>query len=598
MLKYFLRQWWRVVFLLAGLVLQVWAILELPTYMADIINRGIVGGDTGMVWEIGRRMLLVAGVGGVGMVLAGYFSSKISALISAAMREDIFKKVLAFSVTNIDAFSTASLITRTTNDVMQISNSLVMLLRMSAQAPLMAVGAIFKAFETAPDMTWIMALSVTLLLIIIISAMLIALPKFKVMQTALDRLNLIARENLTGLRVIRAFNAERREEKRFDSANQHFAGIGFFAAAVMSTAFPLVQLVMSLTTLGIVWFGAHQIADLNLEIGNMMAFLQYAMQVIISFMFLAIAFVILPRAMVSWKRIKEVLKTTPTPITHRRSLSCVAEACGVNCFERISEKQEGEVPSPRAEATHEGGGSQAVLEMRDISYRYGEAEEHAVQNISFELNAGEKLAILGGTGSGKTTVVNLIAGFLDACHGEIILRGRLGLIPQKNLLFKGTVRENLKLGAKISDQDLEAAIQDACADDFLTDKGLGTAVSQNGSNFSGGQRQRLCVARALAIKPDLLIFDDSFSALDLKTDAKLRANLARHYKQAAQVIVAQRISTIKNADKIMVLDAGKVVGFGTHAELLNGNKIYQEIAHSQMSEAEYNTEVQAAKGGK
>jgi ATP-binding cassette subfamily B protein len=582
MFKYFVRHWWRVILLFAGLCLQVWASLELPTYMADIINRGIVGGDQGMIWEIGRRMLLVAGVGGVGMVLAGYFSSKISALISAEMREDIFRQVLSFSTTDIDSFSTASLITRTTNDVTQISQSMVMLLRMSAQAPIMAVGAIAKAFETAPDMTWIMALSIASLFVIIITAMTIALPKFKIMQTALDRINQIARENLTGLRVIRAFNAERREEKRFDKANQHFAGIGFFASAVMSTAFPLVALVMNLTTLAVVWIGAHQIAESGLEIGNMMAFLQYAMQVIMAFMFLAVAFVMLPRAIVSWRRIREVLRASPTPVTHR-------------------------VIKPSTSVKNA-----PVLEVRDISYRYGNAQEnpahdadahaftpeHAVSSISFELTAGQKLAILGGTGAGKTTLVNLIAGFLDACHGEIIMHGKIGLIPQKNLLFKGTVRENLKLGAKISDHQLESAVKNACAADFLRDKGLNTEVAQNGNNFSGGQRQRLCIARALANMPDLLIFDDSFSALDLQTDAKLRANLAKNYKNTAQIIVAQRISTIKTADIIMVLDAGRIVGLGTHAELLRGNITYQEIAHSQMSEAEYRAELAAVKQAK
>lgn len=565
MINYFLRHWWRVLILFAGLVLQVWSSLELPTYMADIVNSGIVGGNQDMVWDIGLKMLVVAGVGGVGMVMAGYMSSKVSALISAQMREDIFRQVLNFSTTDIDSFSTASLITRTTNDVTQISGSMVMLLRMSCQAPIMAIGAIVKAFQVAPDMTWIMAVAVISLLVIVFTAMFIALPKFKIMQVALDRLNQLARENLTGLRVIRAFNSEKREEKRFDKANEHFAGIGFFASAVMSTAFPLVSLVMNLTTLGVVWFGAHQIAESGLEIGNMMAFLQYAMQVIMAFMFLAMAFVMLPRAIVSWKRIREVLRTKPTEVTHRVITDSPAS-----------------VKTP-------------ILEVEDISYRYGEAEEHAVSNISFTLSAGEKLAILGGTGSGKTTIVNLVSGFLDACHGEITLRGKLGLIPQRNLLFKGTVRENLKMGSKISDVDLMDAVNNACAADFLEEEGLKTEVAQNGSNFSGGQRQRLCIARALSHKPDLLIFDDSFSALDLKTDAKLRTNLEKHYSKVAQIIVAQRISTIKTADKIMVLDSGKIVGFGTHAELLNENKTYQEIAESQMSEKEYKDEIKVAK---
>ncbi|MCL2038706.1 ABC transporter ATP-binding protein/permease [Candidatus Saccharibacteria bacterium] len=569
MIRYFLRHWWRLIFLFAGLILQVWASLELPSYMADIINRGIVAGDQSIIWQIGYRMLLVAAIGGVGMVISGFMSSKIAALISAQIRQDIFTKVLELSITDVESFSTASLITRTTNDVSQISSSLVMLLRLSLQAPIMAVGAILMALQTAPSITWIMALSVASLLVIIISAMLIVLPKFKIMQTALDRLNQIARENLTGLRVIRAFNSERREEQRFEKANQHFAGIGFFTAAVMSTTFPLVWLVMSLTSLAIVWFGSHQIAASNLEIGNMMAFLQYAMQVILAFMFLSMAFVILPRAIVSWKRIREVLDRQP---------------------------------QARSTSTRTEGWAHAapLLQVHDVSYRYGTAEESTIKNVSFDLQAGQTLAILGGTGSGKTTLINLIAGLQEACQGQITLRGTLGLIPQKNLLFKGTVRENLKLGAKLSDAQLSRALQNACAADFLElsladpAPALKTEIAQNGTNFSGGQRQRLCIARALARDPDLLIFDDSFSALDLKTDALLRANLKKHYHNTAQIIVAQRISTIKTADQILVLDAGRVVGFGTHAELLRSNQTYQEIAASQMSEAEYAAERKAA----
>jgi ATP-binding cassette subfamily B protein len=533
--------------------------------MAEIVNRGIIGGDQPIIWQIGTQMLGVAAIGGVGMVLAGLFSSQISSLIAAQIRTDVFRQVLQFTTPDIDKFSTASLITRTTNDAMQISQSLVMLLRMSAQAPIMAIGAVFKAFQTAPDLTWIMALSVAVLLCVVFSAMFIALPKFKAMQTALDRLNQIARENLTGLRVIRAFNAERREESRFHHANTHFASLGFFASAVMSTAFPLVAFVMNLATLAVVWFGAHQIAESGLEIGNMMAFLQYAIQVIISFMFLSMAFVILPRAIVSWKRIREVLRTTPTKVTHRVIL-----------------------PSTPVK-------NLPILQISEMSYRYGNADENAVSDISLELFAGEKLAILGGTGSGKTTLVNLIAGVLDACEGEIILRGTLGLIPQKNLLFKGTVRENLKLGHKISDTELQKSITNACAADFLAEHGLNTAVAQNGNNFSGGQRQRLCIARALAQNPNLLIFDDSFSALDLKTDARLRANLAKNYQATAQIIVAQRISTIKSADQIIVIDAGRIVGRGTHAELLKSNQTYQAIAKSQMSDAEYATERKAVR---
>jgi len=566
--KYLWRHWWRIIFLFAGLTLQVWAALELPTYMAQIVNNGIIGGDKSAIWNNGSVMLIVAGLGGVGMVVAGWFSASIGSRIAREMRNDIFKQVLSFSIGQIDDFHTASLITRTTNDITQIQTVLIMFLRMSCQAPLMAIGAIIQAFRTAPNMTWIMALSVVALLVIITTAMVLVLPKFKAMQKAIDRLNQLARENLTGLRVVRAFNNEKYEEKRFDGANQELARINFFTSVVMGSAIPLVSLVMNLTTLAIVWIGAHQIIESGLEIGNMMAFLQYALQVIFAFMFLAFAFVMVPRGVVSWKRIKEVLVVKPLVVTGRKVVD----------------------------------GGDKVLEFDDISFSYGaldgnKTEGLAVAGVSFDLKRGETLAILGGTGSGKTTLVNLMAGFFSPSRGEISVGGKIGLIPQKNLLFKASVAENLRLGNKeINNEIMEKSLKNAMAWDFLKDKGgLKTEVSQNGANFSGGQKQRLCIARALASNSDILIFDDSFSALDLKTDSLVRGNLAKNYSGVSKVIIAQRISTIKDADKIMVLDGGRVVGFGKHNELLKNNKTYLEIAKSQLSEDEFEAEIRRVK---
>lgn len=559
--KYLKRHWWRILLLFAGLGLQVWAALELPKYMADIINNGIVGGDKSLIWQTGLQMLGVAGIGGIGMVTAGWFSASVGSKITAEMRADIFKQILSFSISDIDNFSTASLITRTTNDIRQIQDVLVMFLRMSCQAPLMAVGAIFQAFRTAPNMTWVMALAIGVLLAVLITAMVIALPSFNRIQKSVDRINQLARENLTGLRVIRAFNNERNEEKRFDDASKKWGKITFFTSVVMGSAFPLVEFVMSLTSLGIVWIGVHQVVESGLEIGNMMAFLQYALQVIFAFIFLTMGFVFVPRGIVSWKRIKEVLATKPSKIKNRAGIT---------------------------------GGSNEVLAFDKVSFAYGQAEGNAISEVDFEVKRGETLAILGGTGSGKTTLVNLMAGFFSPTSGRVLIGGKIGLIPQNNLLFKGTVRENIKLGNdEVDDKIIEKSLKNAAAWDFLHEKdGLKTDVAQNGANFSGGQRQRLCIARALAANPDILIFDDSFSALDLKTDALVRANLAKNYDDVAQVIVAQRISTIKEAEKIMVLDQGRIVGFGTHKELLKKNETYREIAKSQLSEEEYKAEME------
>ncbi|MDR0887456.1 MAG: ABC transporter ATP-binding protein/permease [Candidatus Nomurabacteria bacterium] len=580
-LKYLRKYWLQIAALLVGLGLQVWSSLALPEYMANIINNGIMNGQKDAIWQEGVRMLGVAAVGGVGMVIAGFFASYIGSNLAKNLRDDVFAKVLSFGINEIDNFSTASLITRTTNDITQIQQVTIMTLRMILQAPLMAVGAIFQAFRTAPSMSWIMWLAVAALLVCIIAAMVIALPKFKLTQKATDKLNQLARENLTGLRVIRAFNGEKREEKRFNGANQELAGLNFFTGITMGTVFPIVSIIMKLVPLLIVWVGAHRIIESGLMIGDMLAFMQYAMQVIMSFMFLSFGFIMVPRGVVSWKRLAEVLGTN-------------SKVKFVKSSVKTAENLETTAP---------------LLQFSNVSYAYNGAEEMAISKITFELAAGETLAIIGGTGAGKTTILNLIMRFFDATEGEVLLSGasvknlsesdlsdKIGFVPQKNLLFAGTVRENMKLGNdKITDAEIKKALANSMSDDFLKEKeGLETPVAQNGANFSGGQKQRLCIARALAKNPELLIFDDSFSALDLKTDAAVRENLGKHYKNLAKIIVAQRVNTIKHADKIMVIDGGKVVGFGEHFSLLKSNATYREITRSQFSEDEYAEEIRKA----
>jgi ATP-binding cassette subfamily B protein len=567
--RLFFSYWWQIILLFGGLCLQVLANLSLPDIMSNIINNGIGRGDMDFVWAQGWRMLGFVLLGIAGMIVAGFFAARIAAGFAARLRETLFQQVLGFSIDEIDQFSTASLITRTTNDITALQQTLVMVLRMSLQAPLMAIGAVGMAFATAPDMAWIIGLVVAVLVVLIIVVVKMGLPKFRLMQQLNDKLNQVTRENLTGLRVVRAFNNEAYEEKKFQRANIEVTKVNEFTSRLMVTMMPIVQFAISGSALLIVWVGAQLVEQSAIGLGEIVAFMQYATQVMISFMFLAMAFVLIPRALVSLRRIDEVFKAKPTVI-----------------FKNTS-----------AQPTDKSG-----LEFRNVSFSYKGAEKPVLQNVNFVAERGKTTAIIGSTGSGKSTIVNLIPRFYDVSSGEILLDGvntkelskddlmaRIGLVPQKALLFSGTIADNIKYGAPdITDAQMKKAAMVADAAEFVgkLEKKYKSEVSQGGSNFSGGQKQRLAIARAIAKNPEVYVFDDSFSALDYKTDQQVRTNLREVTKHAAVLVVAQRISTIKHADQIIVLENGRTVGIGTHAELMKKCGVYKEIALSQLSEKE------------
>jgi len=551
--------------------IQVAATLKLPDYMAKIINEGIVAGDNGVIWKNGLLMLAVALVGAVCTVGIGYLSSRVATGYSRDLRKSVFTKVESFSMREFDKFSTASLITRSTNDIQQIQMVFLMILRMVLAAPITAVWAVYKAYQLAPSMSWILALAVIVLMGMIGIIFALALPKFKMLQKLVDRLNLVTRENLTGLRVIRAFNTEDYEEKKFGRANRELTDVNLFVNRLMVIMQPMMTLIFSLSAVAIVWFGAKLIDSGSLEVGNMIAFMQYAMQVIMSFLMLSFIFIMVPRASVSAGRVAEVIDTVPV------------------------------ISDPEKPKKYKKG-VKGVIEFKDVTFSYPGADSPVLENISFEAHAGQTTAFIGSTGSGKSSLVNLIPRFYDASKGSVTIDGldvrevsqrdlceKIGYVPQRGVLFSGTVKSNVKYGApKASEKELAQAIKTAQAKDFVTKlpEKYDTSIAQGGTNVSGGQKQRLSIARAIIKKPEIYIFDDSFSALDFRTDAALRAALARETKDVTVLIVAQRVSTILTADKIIVLDEGKIVGMGTHAELMKTNAVYKEIAHSQLSEKE------------
>ncbi len=527
--------------------------------------------ETRYILATGAKMLALAALGMLASILVGLLASRVGARIGQTLRKDVFRKVVGFSNGEFDKFSSASLITRSTNDIQQIQLLTVMILRMVMYAPIMAAGGIFKVFRTNVDMSWIIALAVALIVMVVAVLFIVVMPKFKVVQSMVDRLNLVSREILTGLQVIRAFSTERYEEKRFDGANRDLTKTNLFVNRAMTFMMPMMMLIMNGIAVLIVWIGGHSINDGSMQVGDMMAFIQYTMQIIMSFLMICMISVMLPRAAVSADRVDEIL--TSSTLIH----------------------------DPENPKDFAGNGTGEVV-FDHVSFRYPGAEEDVLQDLSFTARPGETTAFIGSTGSGKSTLVNLIPRFYDVTDGRILidgmdirevsqhdLRDRLGYVPQKGVLFSGDIASNILYGNPDgSEEEMTEAANIAQAEEFIVQKqkGYHSPIAQGGSNVSGGQKQRLSIARAVAKHPDIYIFDDSFSALDYKTDVKLRNALKAKTKDSTVMIVAQRISTILHAEQIIVLDDGKIVGKGTHKELLQNCEEYYQIASSQLSEKE------------
>jgi ATP-binding cassette subfamily B protein len=550
--------------------LQTIADLYLPTLMSDIIDQGVMQGDTDYIMTTGGKMLIIAGLGGIGAMIASFWSSRVAVGLGRILRNEVFTHVSSFSEKEFDQFGTATLITRSTNDITQIQNVVVMMLRMMISAPLMAIGGIILAMSKDRTLTlvFVVALPVLGLVIGVIASK--GIPLFKKIQIKIDRVNLVLREKLTGIRVIRAFNRATYERARFDEANKDLTENYIRINRIMSFMMPSLMLVMNLTALSILWFGIIRIDSGNMEMGALVAFTQYAMQIMFSMMMLTMMFIMVPRAQAAAVRILEVLDT-PAGIV--------------------------ESQSPMVQSLVRG-----QVEFRNVAFRYAGAEAPAISDIHFTAKPGEVTAIIGSTGSGKSTILNLIPRFYDIEAGEILvdgidvrmwgleaLRQRIGYVPQKPVLFTGTISDNLRYGRDdATPEEIQTAAEIAQAADFIWEfeKAYEHQVAQGGANLSGGQKQRLSIARALVRKPEIYLFDDSFSALDFKTDARLRSALKPVTKDATVILVAQRVGTVMDADRIIVLDEGKMAGMGTHKELLKICPVYREIVLSQLSEEE------------
>ncbi len=524
------------------------------------------------ILNIGAIMLLIAFLGMIASISVGFLSSRVAASLGRNLRDKVFQKVTSFSNAEFDSFSTASLITRSTNDIQQIQQFTVMLLRMVFYAPILGIGGVLKVLNTNTSMAWIVGLAVATILVLVISLFSVALPKFKMVQKLVDKVNLVMRESLNGTLVIRAFNTQKFEEDKFDNANKDLTRTNLFVSRLMVTMMPSMMLIMNFVMLLIVWVGAGQIDQGAIQVGDMMAFIQYAMQIIMSFLMLSMVSIILPRASVSAGRIAEILDEDI----------------------RIKNPENPKSIDPNLKG---------ILKFNNVGFKYPGAEECVIKDINFTANPGETTAFIGSTGSGKSTLINLIPRLYDVSEGQITidgvnikdvtlhdLRELIGYVPQKSMLFTGTIESNLKYGKNhdVNHEDIQKAIEISQAKEFIQDKenGINTEISQAGANVSGGQKQRLAIARALAKQPKVFIFDDSFSALDFKTDMALRNAMKKELKNTTILIVAQRINTIRNAEKIVVLDEGKIVGIGTHKELLNNCDVYKQIAQSQLSEEE------------
>ena len=547
--------------------------LFLPKLMADIVDNGIAQGNTGYIFKTGGIMLLIAALGTVLAVSATYLSSRIASAFGRDLRQEVFSHVENLSIEKFSEIGTSSLITRTTNDIEQIQQVLMISMRMMLKAPMMAIGGIVMA--TSKDAKLSMVLLFTMPIVIAVIALIAskAMPLFKQIQEKLDELNLVLREGLSGIRVIRAFNRNDYEKERFDGVSSQLKDISIKANKIMSAMMPAMMFLLNITTISIIWFGSIRIQSGNMQVGDLMAFIQYIMQIMFALVMLSMMFVMIPRAMVSVRRVNEVL-------------------------EKINEMQDPQNPvDPNKENDKHG-----VVEFKDVSFKYAGAEDPVICNISFTANPGEITAIIGGTGSGKSTLINMIPRFYDVSSGSVLiggvdvkdmkqedLRAKVGFVPQRSVLFSGTIEENIRYGKEdATDEEVEYAAHVAQATEFISDMkdGFKSRISQGGTNISGGQNQRLSIARALVRKPEVYVFDDSFSALDFKTDGKLREALKAETQNSAMVIVAQRVATVMDAEQILVLHEGEIVGKGTHKELLESCKVYEEIVYSQLSKEE------------
>lgn len=572
MLKLFkgLKPYWTLVIGVLVLVfISTLTDLELPDLMSDIVDTGIVQGDVSYILGRGGVMLLVALLGTVCTILTSYLSSKIGMGFSRDLRKKVFEKVESFSLTEINEMGTASLITRTTNDINQVQMVVIMMMRMMLSAPIMIVGALIMALRKDVELSKVILVVIPIIIVTIAIIAKFTLPMFQKMQNKIDKLNLVVRENLTGIRVIRVFNKVEAEQERFNQASLEVSRIATMANRLMGALMPLMMLILNLSIIAVIWFGGIRINDGDLMVGDLMAFIQYLTQVMFSLLMLTMMFVLIPRAQASAVRINEVLEME-SPIQEPKKA--------------IQPQLKGHV------------------EFKNVSFGYEGAEEYAISNISFVAKPGEVTAIIGGTGSGKSSILNMIPRFYDAAKGEVLvdgvnvrdmnqqeLRSKIGYVPQKAVLFTGTIRDNILYGKEdATDEEVRHALDIAQATDFVSKmkEGIESPISQGGTNVSGGQKQRLSIARAIVRKPEIYLFDDSFSALDFKTDAQLRAALKKETKDSTVIIVAQRVSTVMDATRILVMDEGHVVGMGTHEELLQTNEIYQQIVESQLKKGE------------
>lgn len=566
-----LKPFWLSVSIITILVfLQSIAELYLPNIMSDIVDVGIVNGDTNYIISKGGVMLLMAAVAGVFTIIASYLTAKTAVGFGKNLRREVFKRVESYSLHEFNKIGTASLITRTTNDINQMQNVVMMMLRMMIYAPLMFIGGVIMAVQKDAKLSLILIIVLPVLLLIIFFIVKRGIPFFKALQKKIDKVNLVFREGLTGIRVIRAFNKTEHESRRFDAANLDLTETGIKVNRIMALLMPMMMLIMNVAAIAVVWFGGHRIDAGAMQVGDLMAFIQYIMRIMFSLMMLSMMFIFIPRASASAVRINEVLDMHP------------------------------EINDP--ENPIQSGADKGYIEFKNVTFTYPGAEEPALKNISFSASPGETTAIIGGTGSGKTTLVSMILRFFEAAEGQVLidgvpvtdmtqdyLRHKIGYVPQKAVLFTGTVAENIRYGKKdATDDEIAHAAKVAQAEEFITEREgvYESIIAQGGTNISGGQKQRLSIARALVRKPEVYIFDDSFSALDFKTDAKLRRALKSETVDSTVLIIAQRVSTIMNADRIIVLDNGKIDGIGTHRELLKSCKVYREIVSSQLSEEE------------